>query len=383
MVSKPSMARVLIIAGSDSGGGAGIQADIKTVTALGAYAATAITAVTVQNTLGVSAIHAVPVATVVAQISAVLGDIGADVIKTGMLASGEIIDTVFSLLRREAAAIPLIVDPVMVAKGGASLIDKDAILAMKAPLPAARDADHAEPAGSRSADSVARSRRCKRCARRCPALLRSRAKRRAAQRRPFAWRSRRRHLCRPRRHAGVERYTHRNASHARHRLYACVGHRNGVGSRSERHRFDRPRAGALFAARWKRRPVSVAATGRSITRYTVRPTLHGGMTMELKLWQVDAFADKPFEGNPAAVVPLDRVADRRGDAGDRRREQSLRNRLLRADRARAPATITCAGSRRPSRSRSAATPRSPALTSSSRICSRNCRASNSRPRAAC
>jgi hydroxymethylpyrimidine/phosphomethylpyrimidine kinase len=126
--------RVLIIAGSDSGGGAGIQADIKTVTALGAYAATAVTAITVQNTLGVTGIHAVPVATVAAQIKAVLGDIGADVIKTGMLASGELIDTVFSLLKREVPDLPLIVDPVMAAKGGASLIDKDSIHAMKARL---------------------------------------------------------------------------------------------------------------------------------------------------------------------------------------------------------------------------------------------------------
>jgi hydroxymethylpyrimidine/phosphomethylpyrimidine kinase len=123
--------RVLIIAGSDSGGGAGIQADIKTVTSLGAYAATAVTAVTVQNTLGVTGIHAIPVATVVAQIKAVLGDIGADVIKTGMLASGELIDTVFSLLKREAPEVPLVVDPVMVAKGGAALVDSDAIHAMR------------------------------------------------------------------------------------------------------------------------------------------------------------------------------------------------------------------------------------------------------------
>jgi hydroxymethylpyrimidine/phosphomethylpyrimidine kinase len=126
--------RVLIIAGSDSGGGAGIQADIKTVTALGGYAATAVTAVTVQNTLGVTGIHAVPVQTVVAQIRAVLGDIGADVVKTGMLASGELIDTVFSLIKREASRLPLVVDPVMVAKGGAPLVDKDALHAMKSRL---------------------------------------------------------------------------------------------------------------------------------------------------------------------------------------------------------------------------------------------------------
>ena len=126
--------RVLIIAGSDSGGGAGIQADIKTVTALGGYAATAITAVTVQNTLGVTGIHTIPTDAVVAQIRAVLSDIGADVIKTGMLGSGEIIDTVFSVLKREAPSIPLIVDPVMVAKGGAALLDAQAIIAMKGRL---------------------------------------------------------------------------------------------------------------------------------------------------------------------------------------------------------------------------------------------------------
>jgi hydroxymethylpyrimidine/phosphomethylpyrimidine kinase len=126
--------RVLVIAGSDSGGGAGIQADIKTITALGGYAATAVTAVTVQNTLGVTGIHAIPTATVVAQIRAVLSDIGADVIKTGMLATGELIDTVFSLLKREVPATPTVVDPVMIAKGGAALVDQDALLAMKARL---------------------------------------------------------------------------------------------------------------------------------------------------------------------------------------------------------------------------------------------------------
>ena len=145
--------RVLIVAGSDSGGGAGIQADIKTVTALGAYAATAITAVTVQNTLGVTGIHADPAAIVVAQIKAVLDDIGADVIKTGMLASGELIDTVFSVLKREAPTIPLIVDPVMVAKGGAALHRQATRShAMKARLLPRATLDHAEPARSRSPD---------------------------------------------------------------------------------------------------------------------------------------------------------------------------------------------------------------------------------------
>ena len=126
--------RILIIAGSDSGGGAGVQADIKTVTALAGYAATTITAVTVQNTLGVTGIHPIPAQTVADQIRTVLGDIGADAIKTGMLGSGDIIDTVFSILKREAPSIPLIVDPVMVAKGGAALIKGEAINAMKSRL---------------------------------------------------------------------------------------------------------------------------------------------------------------------------------------------------------------------------------------------------------
>jgi hydroxymethylpyrimidine/phosphomethylpyrimidine kinase len=121
--------RVLIVAGSDSGGGAGIQADIKTVTALGAYAATAVTAVTVQNTLGVSAIHPIPLDIVRGQIKTVLDDIGADAIKTGMLATAAVIETVMSALR--ASQAPLIVDPVMVAKGGAALLETDAVAALK------------------------------------------------------------------------------------------------------------------------------------------------------------------------------------------------------------------------------------------------------------
>jgi hydroxymethylpyrimidine/phosphomethylpyrimidine kinase len=121
--------RVLIVAGSDSGGGAGIQADIKTVTALGAYAATALTAVTVQNTQGVSAIHPIPLDIVRAQIATVLDDIGADAIKTGMLATAAVIETVMDALKGNAT--PLIVDPVMVAKGGAKLLESDAVAALK------------------------------------------------------------------------------------------------------------------------------------------------------------------------------------------------------------------------------------------------------------
>jgi hydroxymethylpyrimidine/phosphomethylpyrimidine kinase len=123
-----NIGRVLIIAGSDSGGGAGIQADIKTVTMLGGYAATAITAITVQNTLGVTGVHPVPLDVVAAQARAVLGDIGADVIKTGMLADAATVDLVTTLIAE--AGVPAVVDPVMIAKGGASLLAADALAAV-------------------------------------------------------------------------------------------------------------------------------------------------------------------------------------------------------------------------------------------------------------
>jgi hydroxymethylpyrimidine/phosphomethylpyrimidine kinase len=124
-----SLGRVLIIAGSDSGGGAGIQADIKTVTALGGYAATAITAVTVQNTLGVTGVHPIPLAVIEAQARAVLQDIGADTIKTGMLGDVAVVDAVARLL--DEAGVPAVIDPVMIAKGGAALLPAEAIGAVR------------------------------------------------------------------------------------------------------------------------------------------------------------------------------------------------------------------------------------------------------------
>ncbi|MBV9510383.1 MAG: bifunctional hydroxymethylpyrimidine kinase/phosphomethylpyrimidine kinase [Caulobacteraceae bacterium] len=125
--------RVLIIAGSDSGGGAGIQADIKAVTMLGGYAATAVTAITVQNTLGVSGVHPIPPAVIAAQARAVLDDIGADTIKTGMLGERAVIETVAELLD-QATSVPAVIDPVMVAKGGAHLLAAEAIAALRALL---------------------------------------------------------------------------------------------------------------------------------------------------------------------------------------------------------------------------------------------------------
>jgi hydroxymethylpyrimidine/phosphomethylpyrimidine kinase len=123
--------RVLIVAGSDSGGGAGIQADIKTVTMLDAYAATAITALTAQNTEGVFGVMPVPPDFIRSQIEVVLDDIGADVIKTGMLHDAGVIETLVAVLCQRASAIPVVVDPVMAAKGGARLIDPNAVLALK------------------------------------------------------------------------------------------------------------------------------------------------------------------------------------------------------------------------------------------------------------
>jgi hydroxymethylpyrimidine/phosphomethylpyrimidine kinase len=122
--------RVLIIAGSDSGGGAGIQADIKTVTALGGYAATAITALTIQNTLGVSGVIATPPDAVRAQMQAVLSDIGADAIKTGMLGDKLLIETLAEAFE-SVASIPRIIDPVMAATSGDLLLPRNAVDAVR------------------------------------------------------------------------------------------------------------------------------------------------------------------------------------------------------------------------------------------------------------
>jgi hydroxymethylpyrimidine/phosphomethylpyrimidine kinase len=126
--------RVLIVAGSDSGGGAGIQADIKAVTMLDAFAATAITALTAQNTEGVHGVLAIDPGFIRQQMEVVLDDIGADAIKTGMLHDAAVIDTVASVLADRAPLIPLVLDPVMVAKGGAPLIQPEAIDALKTRL---------------------------------------------------------------------------------------------------------------------------------------------------------------------------------------------------------------------------------------------------------
>ncbi len=121
MTQGKKYCRVLTIAGSDSGGGAGIQADLKTIAANGCYGMTVITALTAQNTLGVTGIHAVPVDFVRAQLDAVLSDIGCDAVKIGMLFSAELIRTVADGLRRYGVT-RIVLDPVMVAQSGDKLL---------------------------------------------------------------------------------------------------------------------------------------------------------------------------------------------------------------------------------------------------------------------
>ncbi len=126
----PKRGRVLILAGSDSGGGAGVQADIKAVTMLGGFAATAITAITIQNTLGVHGVYPLPIDVIEAQAKAVLDDIGADALKTGMLGSVEVVEAVAGLIDY-AGAVPTVVDPVMIAKGGSPLLEDRAVEAVR------------------------------------------------------------------------------------------------------------------------------------------------------------------------------------------------------------------------------------------------------------
>lgn len=130
-MNKPKTARVLIIAGSDSGGGAGIQADIKTCAAFGVYSATAITAITAQNTVGVQRVEALSADLVADQIRSVLSDIGADVIKIGMLANGPIIEAVAQVIAEQGEDIPIVLDPVLASTSGDALLEPEAIAALK------------------------------------------------------------------------------------------------------------------------------------------------------------------------------------------------------------------------------------------------------------
>ncbi|MEO6433602.1 MAG: bifunctional hydroxymethylpyrimidine kinase/phosphomethylpyrimidine kinase [Sphingomicrobium sp.] len=129
---EAATARILIIAGSDSGGGAGVQADIKTITMLGGHAMTAVTAITAQNTLGVFAVHPVPTEIILAQIDAVVSDIGVDAVKIGMIGSAFAAEQVAArlvTLRAQQPGLPIVFDPVMVATSGAALADDATVAA--------------------------------------------------------------------------------------------------------------------------------------------------------------------------------------------------------------------------------------------------------------
>ncbi|GAA2092816.1 bifunctional hydroxymethylpyrimidine kinase/phosphomethylpyrimidine kinase [Actinomadura alba] len=131
-MARPTPPRVLTVAGSDSGGGAGIQADLKTMLALGVHGMSVIAAVTAQNSVGVQGYWELPAEAVRAQLDSVLGDIGAEAIKTGMLASAELVETVAQVLADAEA--PVVVDPVGVSKHGDSLLAADAVDAVRTAL---------------------------------------------------------------------------------------------------------------------------------------------------------------------------------------------------------------------------------------------------------
>ena len=168
MTSQTHTPRVLSIAGSDSGGGAGIQADLKAFARCGVHGMCAITALTAQNTVGVLAIHAVPGEIVLAQVRAVLGDIGVDAVKVGMLGSVEVTLAVARALRELPVGTPVVVDPVMVAESGARLLDADAeralvdeilpLATVVTPNVAEARASRARAAGSVTSSSVRRTR---------------------------------------------------------------------------------------------------------------------------------------------------------------------------------------------------------------------------------
>jgi hydroxymethylpyrimidine/phosphomethylpyrimidine kinase len=133
-VSSTRIPRVLTVAGSDSGGGAGIQADLKAFAACGVHGTTAITAITAQNTVGVTAVHAVPPEMIIAQVHAVLDDIGIDAVKIGMLGDSATIEAVVGALARLSTGTPVVLDPVMVSESGAELLEPSARRALVALL---------------------------------------------------------------------------------------------------------------------------------------------------------------------------------------------------------------------------------------------------------
>ena len=253
--------RVLVVAGSDSGGGAGIQADIKTITALGAYAATAITALTAQNTEAVLGILNVAPDFVRRQMAAVLDDIGADCVKTGMLVDGAVIEAVASTLEERRSGVPLVVDPVLVSSSGTRLLDLRAIDVLKRRLIAGASVvtPNAPEAETLTGMSVASLDDMRRAADR---LLDARRQGGRCDRRPH--RRRRRPRSRRRRWAKAS-CSRRRASRRARRTARDAPWRRQSPRRSRKGSRSGPRSSAptpSSSARSRRRPVWGAATGR-------------------------------------------------------------------------------------------------------------------------
>ena len=235
------MRTALTIAGSDSGGGAGIQADLKTFAAHGVFGTSAITAVTAQNTLGVVAWQALSADLVTAQIEAIAGDIGADAVKIGMLATAAIVEAVAAAI--EAMNLPhVVVDPVMIAKGGDRLLEADAVAAMRAELlPRARIVTPNVPEAEVLAGMPMRSLDDMREAGR--RILGSRAARRTRQGRPSRGPRRDRRRVHGGRDLRDPAPADRHPAHPRDRMHAVVGDRGEPGARADGPRRPRARAG--------------------------------------------------------------------------------------------------------------------------------------------
>ena len=228
------------IAGSDSSGGAGIQADLKTFSAFGVYGASAITALTAQNTRGVAAVEPVAASFVVAQIDAVLVDLDVGAIKTGMLANADIVEAVARCLRA-GPRLPVVVDPVMVATSGDALLTADAVEAVKrqlAPLASLMTPNLPEAARLLGANEAADDAQVIEQAKAlhglgCGAV--------SAQGRPWRRRVGGRHPLRWRRHRALRAAPHRHAPYPRHGLHAIGCHRRSTGPGCDAQRGRCPR----------------------------------------------------------------------------------------------------------------------------------------------
>ena len=252
----------LTIAGSDSGGGAGIQADLKTFAALGVYGTSAITAITAQNTIGVIASLPLPADLVTAQIEAVAGDIAIHATKIGMLATAAIVEAVAAAI--EELELPLVVvDPVMLAKSGDRLLDDDGVQDAVRGAAAARARGDAEHSGGRSAERACASDRSTTRARRRDGFTAWAHRRRSSRADTASGRGDRRSAVRRRAVHRVPDGAHRDAEHARHRLHVRVGGRRAARAGTFARRGDRAAPSSTSPARSGTASRSATATARS------------------------------------------------------------------------------------------------------------------------